>query len=316
MTTLATALAAVVTGHGRPPQLLEQPAPVAGPGETLVRVLAAPVSHLDVDVVAGDFALGAPPPFVPGIEAAGTVVTSATHTVDSLVRVRGGGVGLSRPGTWAELVAAPDAAVRAVPAGVPPDLACSSFSPACSAWAAVHDLAVVRGGERVLVTGAAGAVGALAVQLASRAGAQVVGSTRRDLQDVPAEADPVLADDLDGVEPVDVLVDTVGGPQLPRALARVRPGGRAVLVGYTAGRRLELDLQAFMHADVSVHPLNMLRRAPGLLDVGDRLARDLAEGRLTLALQHLPLAQAAEAVELVKAGRVRGRAVLVVEQPS
>jgi len=53
----------------------------------------------------------------------------------------------------------------------------------------------------------------------------------------------------------DLLVDTVGGPGLPGRLSSVRPGGRAVLVGYTAGTTVPLDLPALLRADVKTLPV-------------------------------------------------------------
>ena len=89
------------------------------------------------------------------------------------------------------------------------------------------------------------------------------------------------------------------------------PGGRAVLVGYTAGRSVALDLAELMQRDLRLLPLNMLRReADARAAVPELLAR-LADGRLELALRTFPLSQAAEALAWIAERGHRGRAVQV-----
>jgi NADPH:quinone reductase-like Zn-dependent oxidoreductase len=306
-------LALVVEDFGVTPVLRHRPVPVPGPGETLVSVRAAQVAHLDSDVVAGTFGLLPPLPFVPGTEAAGVVVTSASLPAGTRVRVRGGGVGTARDGTWAAHVVAPDAAVTLLPDGVDDALACCAFSPLATAWAAVHDVAAVRPGQRVLVTGASGAVGGVAVQLAAEAGAAVTGwvSRTEKVRHVPAPATARVVADAGLAEPeFDTVVDTVGGPVLADALARVLPGGTVVLVGYTAGRRVEIDLQALMLADVSLRPINLIRRTPGLLAAFDALLPRLARGELALPVERHPAADIATALDRLRTGRVVGKAVI------
>lgn len=188
----------------------------------------------------------------------------------------------------------PDAAVTAVPAGTDPALACGFFSPAGTAWAAVHSVAAVRPGERVLVTGAAGAVGSLTVQVAARAGAEVIGVVGRPakLDHVPPAAKAVLAAELSLESvggPIDALIDTVGGPVLRDALDLVRPRGRAVLVGYTAGREFGVDLADFLLADVSLLPVNLMTRGREVAADAERLLTELSSGELTLPIErHSP----------------------------
>jgi NADPH2:quinone reductase len=301
--------AGLLRAFGAQPQPEDRPVPERGSGTTLVRVRAAQVSHIDLDVLSGSFGVLPDLPCVPGTEAAGHVVSSDRHPVGALVRVRGGGVGLRRDGGWAEHLLAPDSAVFPVPEGVDPALACTFFSPACTGHAVVHDVAAVQRGERVLVTGAAGAVGAVVVQLAVRAGADVVGAVGSPSKLAELDGlrgvvtDQVTPEGVGG--PVDVLVDTVGGEVLQRALALVRPGGRAALLGYTAGRRLPLELPAFLLADVALLPVNLLRRGSELTAVADRLLRQVQDGTLRLPVTAYPEAGLLEAVE-----RLRGRSLV------
>jgi len=287
-----------------------------GRDETLVRIGAAQVGHLDMDVVEGRFPGAAPPPLVPGTEGAGRVVASARWAEGARVRFRGGGVGIRRDGAWAEHVIVPDDALVAVPDGVPDALACCFFSPAGTAWAAVRDVVRVQQGDRVLVTGAAGAVGGLAVQLALEAGATVTGTVGRagKLPHVPLGAEAVLASELAGEgEPAsyDAVIDTVGGDLLAAMLRLLRPGGRAALVGYSAGRRLELDIQQFLLADVPLLPVNLLSRGPHLRQVADELLGRLAGGELYLPVETSGAADLSDAAARLRRGEVVGKLALV-----
>ncbi len=116
----------------------------------------------------------------------------------------------------------------------------------------------------------------------------------------------------DGARPsANLLIDTVGATVLPAALRAVVPGGRAVLVGYTGGTSVSLDLPELMQRDVSLLPLNMLRReAAGRAVVDDLLSR-LADGRLRLEVTSFALDDAARALEWIAQRGHRGRAVLV-----
>src|SRR4029077_1166620 len=102
-----------------------------------------------------------------------------------------------------------------------------------------------------------------------------------------------------------------GGPGLAGSIARVAPGGRAVLVGYTAGQRVELDLAELMQRDVRLLPLNMLRRAAEARAAVPEILARLADGGLSFALRPFALAQAAEAMAWIAQRGHRGRAVLV-----
>ncbi|MEU8866036.1 quinone oxidoreductase family protein [Streptomyces umbrinus] len=310
-----TSRALVLERFGSLPRLLERPVPEPRPGHALVRMRAAQVGHLDLNIVDGRFGVLPELPAVPGTTGCGVVLASDTHPEGSLVRLGGKGLGMRRDGCWAEHALVPDAAVELVPQDIDPALACSYFSPAGTAWASVHTVAAVQPGERVMVTGAAGAVGALTVQVAARAGAEVVGVVGRPakLDHVPAPAKAVLAADLSAESiggPVDVLVDTVGGPVLRDALPLIRPRGRAALVGYTAGREFGVDLADFLLADVSLLPVNLMTRGKEVAADAERLLEELRAGTLTLAIERHGLDELAEAAERLRTGEAVGKVVL------
>lgn len=313
--TSAMSRALVLESFGSLPRLVERPVPGPRPGHTLVRMRAAQVGHLDLNVVDGRFGILPDLPAVPGTTGCGVVLASETHPEGALVRLGGRGLGLRRDGCWAEHALVPDAAVETVAEGTDPALACSWFSPAGTAWAAVHAVAHVQPGERVLVTGAAGAVGAMTVQVAARAGAEVIGVVGRPakLAHVPAPAKPVLASELSAESvggPIDALVDTVGGPVLRDALPLVRPRGRAALVGYTAGREFGVDLGDFLLADVSLLPVNLMSRGKEVAADAEELLAELRTGALTLEIERHGIERLAEAAERLRTGEAIGKVVL------
>ncbi|MFD8277544.1 quinone oxidoreductase family protein [Streptomyces flaveolus] len=317
-TTSSTSRALFLEEFGTLPRLGERPVPEPRPGHTLVRVAAATAAHLDLNILDGQFGILPELPFLPGTQGSGYVVASDTHPEGALVRLRGEGLGLSRDGTWAEYVLVPDAAAEVMPEGTDPALACIYFSPVGTAWATVHAIARVKPGERVLVTGASGAVGAVAVQLAARAGAEVIGAVGRPakLPHVPDAAKALLASDLSEEAiggKVDVLIDTVGGQILRNALTLVRPRGRAALLGYTAGRELTLDLADFFLADVTLLPVNMMSRGPEVASEVLRLLPDLSSGALTLPYERYGMDALGEAVERLRSGAAVGKIVLDME---
>ena len=296
-----------------PPVVEEVPDPEPADGETLVRIEAAGIGHLDRTIWSGRFLRPPALPYTPGVEGAGTVVAGAAFPVGSRVWVRGGGVGVTRPGTWASLVAAPDAAIGALPDDVPFEVGAGFFSPCTSAWVSLHRVGHVARDETVLVTGAAGAVGSMTAQLALDAGARVIGavssSTRAELLHPGVEA--LVLDG--GVTPelaVDLLIDTVGGPTLAAVLPSVVPGGRAVLVGYMAGSELVLDLPSFVQRDVSLLPLNMVRREADGRSAAPALLQRLGRGELRLPVTIFDLADALRALDWLVARDHVGRAIL------
>lgn len=287
-----------IHGWGDAPRLEDLAEPEPRPGRTLVRMAATTASHLDRSIAAGGFLRHPPLPYVPGVEAAGTVLQGERFPVGSRVWLRGAGLGTVEDGTWRETISAPDAALGLLPDAIPMPLGAAFFSPCTAAWVALFGVGALQPGERVLVSGASGAVGGVAVQLARAAGASV---------GVDGEGD-----EADGAAPAfDLLIDCVGGPTLSGLLARLAPGGRAVLVGYTAGRRVELDLAELMQRDLRLLPLNMLRREAEARAAASELLARLADGRLQLALRSFGLSQAAEAMAWIAERGHRGRAVLV-----
>ena len=307
---------------GEAPRLEDLPEPVPQPGRTLVRMEATTASHLDRSIAAGGFLRHPPLPYVPGVEGAGTVLQSERYAVGARVWLRGTGLGTTEDGTWRETISAPDAALGVLPDAIAMPLGAAFFSPCTAAWVALFSVGALQPGERVLISGASGAVGSIALQLARAAGARVavvVDATGADA-DATGDDEYRLGDDVErvridssGGDPpaaFDLLIDAVGGAALAALLRHLVPGGRAVLVGYTAGRRVKLDLAELMQRDIRLLPLNMLRREAEARAAAPELLARLADGRLRLSLRLFALLQAAEAMAWIAQRGHRGRAVL------
>lgn len=314
---LAVVLAARIHRWNGEPVLEQVPDPVPGDGESLVRLGGATVAHIDVTVASGTFVHRPQLPYVPGTDGAGVIVSSATLAFGTPVRVRGGGVGFERDGTWAELAAVPDATLDPLPEDTDPVVGAAFMSPCVTADLAVNRIGALASGERVAVIGAAGAVGHVCAQLALRGGAStVVGveATEARLELIPDGAE--AAGGLGGVEPVDLLVDTAGGPGLQGRLAAVRPEGRLVLVGYASGTEATLDLPAFLAADVRLLPVNLIRWEERMRPRARELLGLVTQGRLELPLTELPLERAAAALRAVREGTAFGRVALRIGRTS
>lgn len=311
----ATMAAWQVRAFGAPPERCQLPMPEPGPGEALVRVSVFVVSHLDRTVAGGAFALRPRLPYVPGGEGSG-VVTALGAGLEgpppgSPVRVHGAGLGATRPGTWAQYVVAPPEALEPLPRDLDPATGAAFGTVASTAWVALHDVGGWREGERVGVSGALGAVGSLCAELAIRAGAGLTLWTRRPDEAVRRwpSAEVLSTDGERSKVALDLLVDTVGGEGLMQRLAALRPGGRAVLVGYTAGETLPLVLPDLMARDVELRPLNMVRHAPPE-QVRSGLLADVAAGKLPVALERFGGGRVLEAIAHLESGAARGRVVV------
>jgi NADPH:quinone reductase len=307
---------------GAVPVAEDVPQPTRGDGEVLVRVQAAAVAHLDVTVASGDFGLKPSLPYIGGVEGAGVVLEAEAGSgiaPGAQVMLRGGGLGVRRDGTWAERVSVPPKAVTVLASPLPPEVAATFFVPATTAYVALHDVARVRPGEHVIVVGAAGAVGSMTAQQALAAGAKVTGVVGRadQLADVPTGVDAVDLTSADAVatlaaeRPASLLIDTLGGDGLIARTRWVRPGGRAVVIGYVTGPRTEIDLPSWLLDDVALLPVNMIRQERRAREVAGELLPRLAAGELQVAVERFAIADIARALDALRSGRIRGRAVVV-----
>lgn len=217
---------------GGPEQLAVEEAgrPRPGPGEALVRVHAAAITRNELQWPVDRL------PAIPSYELAGVVEEAGAG-------VAGVGPGddvfaltpFDRDGVAADYAVVPADVLAARPRSLNRAESAAIPMPTLTAWQGLFDHGRLAAGERVLIHGAAGAVGGLAVQLARTRDAYVIGSARAaDLGLVrelgAQEAVDAATSFEDAMEPVDLVFDTVGGERLRRSRAVLRPGGRLVSV--------------------------------------------------------------------------------------
>jgi NADPH:quinone reductase-like Zn-dependent oxidoreductase len=217
----------------------EAPYPHPAENDVVIRVHAAGFTpgELDWPSTWKDRAGRDRGPVIPGHEVSGEVAGLGMGTTGLTVGQRVFGLtDWTRDGTLAEYVGVEARNLAPLPASIDPIRGAALPMAGLTAWQALFDHACLRPGQTVLVHGAAGAVGDMAVQLAREAGARIIGTGReRDRTAVvEAGAERFAALDAEHFEEVagqvDVVLDTVGGDVLRRSAAVVRPGGTLVSI--------------------------------------------------------------------------------------
>jgi NADPH:quinone reductase-like Zn-dependent oxidoreductase len=278
-----TVRAAVIEAPGRPPAVVDREPPDATPEQVPVEVTAAPITPLDLLCASGTSYFGVPvTPYVPGIQ--GQVSAMCAATAES-------------PGAATSTGSAP--------------------------WRGE-----LTAGERVVVLGAGGVVGQAAVQLARAGGARrvVAGARSAAGQDraKQAGADAVVALDSDDVTelaarfeaacdgPVDLVLDPLFGLPAAAAARTLRPGGRLVNLGSSAGETCPIDSSTLRSRSLRLlgytnNALTPEQRGAALRIVAEHAAR----GALTVAHEIVPLDDVAAAWQRQASGAAAGRIVLV-----
>ena len=237
-----------------PPSVLslqELDIPDLKPGEALVELHASAINPSDVKNVAGLFKASLPR--VPGRDYAGVVV-AGDGWKGKEVWGSGAGFGVSRDGTHAQYVVVGSDGLSEKPSQLSMAEASAVGVPYLAAWSALIHTANVQAGETVLITGALGAVGRAATQIAHWKKAKVIGA---DISEQPSEAEvfintrikdlPVEVKALTDGKGADMVLDTVGGPLFEPSLRSLRYGGRQVAIASLGSGRVEFSLVDFYH---------------------------------------------------------------------
>ncbi len=339
--------ALVLTEPGEEPsvELMEVERPALGPRDVLVEVAACGFCYHDVAVMRGVLRRGVKPEVVLGHEISGrvaetgssvttvavgdTVAAALTIFCGECSRCRQGseyrclsgkGVGHAVDGGFAQVVALPETSVVAVPEGLTPEDSALLACPIGVALRALEDVARLKSGETVLVTGAGGGLGVHAVQVASALGARVLAVTaspqKVEALEGLAVAEVVLAGELDYSEivmaltqdnGVDIVFDTVGSAVFRSNLASLAQFGRMVLLGEITGGRVSINPAEILFRDATIVGSTGAERRH-IQTAAEMVAAGLVRPVIS---QTFALEDALEAYRLMRDRQTFGRVVLL-----
>ncbi len=327
--------ATVIHEHGGRDKLLNEylPRPVAGPKEIVVAVKACALTHLDVFVLRGMPGLPVQLPRIPGGDTAGVVdevgegVTSISVgqrvLLDPVVKLHDGSLGAlgaHADGGLAEYIRVPEG--NAIP--IPDDVSFIEAAALPSAYGTAWRMLVTRGqvqrGECVLILGASGGVGTGCVQIAKMMGCVVfaAASTEGKLARLKELGADVLVNysehpefhryvrSLSSGVGVDVVVNFTGGDTWVNSLKSLKPGGRLLTCGATAGYDPRTDIRYIWTRELKIIGANGIRREDVML-----LLDAVRSGQIKAIVDHvLSLAEVREGFRLLENREVFGKVII------
>ncbi|MBT1621374.1 oxidoreductase [Curtobacterium flaccumfaciens pv. oortii] len=320
---------AVVVSSSAPPTVADVDLPDPTEGEALVDVTYSSVNYKDGLALARNPGVARVDPLVPGIDVVGTVsaLGPGVHDVSIGDRIvlNGAGLGETRHGGWAQHAVVPSASLVVLPEAIEDSFAAAIGTAGFTAMLSVLALErfVEPGAGPVLVTGASGGVGTVAIALLAARGYEVTASTGRSTNEASLRR-------LGATEVVDRgalsepgkpmqraawagAVDSVGGATLANVLAGTRWGGAVTACGLAQDSALPTTVLPFILRAVSLLGINSVD-APSALRhrAWERLATDLDPALLADVTRTVTPEQAIEVGAEVVAGRVHGRTVVDV----
>jgi NADPH:quinone reductase len=310
--------AAVIRSVGGVPEAGTAPEPI---GE-VAEVLAAPINPIDIAVSRGALASGHPElPYVPGCEAVG-------RTADGrIVWIFGGSLGRTANGALAERTAVGDAHAIDVPEGADPALAAALGIAGLAGWLPFAWRAPLLGGENVLVLGATGSVGLVAVQSAKLLGASHVVAAGRSESGLRRAADHGADSTLRLDEGADLVArfkeafggggpsfvfDPLWGEPAAAAVAAAAPNATIVNLGQSAGATAALSSQAVRFKSLTILGMSVYAVPPDVLaDQYRRLVKHALTGEIRIDVERVPL----DAVTAAWQRQVQGAGAKLVVVP-
>ena len=321
-----------VIGISRPggPEVLQpetRPVPQPGPGEILVKVVAAGVNRPDVAQRSGHYP---PPPGasdLPGLEIAGEVVAVGEgvtrHAVGAQVMslVAGGG--------YAQYCIAADAQAMAVPPGFSMIEAGATPETLMTVWHNVFERGALQAGETLLVHGDSSGIGTMAIQLAKAFGARVVvtvGSAEKAEACLKLGADRAInyktedfvavTKEFTGGRGVELILDMVGGEYIERNYNAAAIEGRIVQIALLDGIKATVNFAKLMtkrlhHTGSTLRPRTNAEKAAMVAAIEAKVLPLLAQGRIKPVIDStFPLAEAVEAHRRMESSQHIGKIVL------
>lgn len=323
--------AVIYEGAGGPEVITigEVPKPEVGKDHIRVRVHAAGLNRADLIQRRGQYP--APhgwPANIPGLEYAGEV--EAVRPGVTRWKVGDRVMGLVGGGAQAEMVVVHQDEVLPIPAGLSYEEAAAIPEVFLTAYDALVIRARVRTGERVLIHAAGSGLGTAASQIAKQLGARALGTSRSGDKlaralvyglDVGIDTSRTPFRDAVG-EPVDVVLDVLGGPALADNLAVLAPRGRLIMLGFLAGSQSNTDLGPILRKRLEVigtvmRTRRLEERVPLVREFGNRML-PLFEPRFGQAAalrpvleRTYPMAQLADAHRVLEGNATFGKIVVV-----
>ena len=327
--TFRAAIAEGVRGDYRT-DLRDLPADRLPGGDVLVQVAYSSLNYKDGLAVTGRGDIIRKFPMVCGIDLSGVVLESSSpeFTTGDDVLVVGQGLGETVWGGYSQRARLPASALVPVPAGMSLEQAMAVGTAGFTAMLclmALEHQGVTPGGREIVVTGAGGGVGSVAIALLAARGYAVAASTGRPelgeyLRDLGAatiidratldEKPPILAS-----ERWAGAVDTVGGQTLASVLAATAAYGAVAACGLVGGIQLHTTVVPFILRNIALLGINSVQAPKPLrLEAWARLAKELPPARLAAATRVEPLSSIKSLSEEILAGRIRGRVVIDVNR--
>lgn len=319
---------AIQIEHNGGPEVLQvsdAPDPKPGPGQALIRIEACGVNFIDIYFREGRYPSKLP--FIPGQEAAGTVVAVADEVTDVKAGDRVAWCGVM--GTYAELAVAPADRLVKVPDGVTSVQAAGVLLQGMTAHYLVHSTYQVKSGDEVLIHAGAGGTGLLLIQMAKALGARVfttVSTEEKAELARGAGADEVIfytkedfvakVKELTQGRGLPVVYDSVGKTTFEGSLQCLRTRGLCALFGGASGAVPPFDLirlsqMGSLYVTRPTLKDYVASREDLLWRAGDVLGW-VASGKLKLRMEHMyPLAEAAQAHRDLEGRRTTGKVILV-----
>jgi NADPH:quinone reductase len=301
------------------------PDPTPKPGEVLVRVKAAALNPLDGVVRMGRFPIAAKPPLILGEEASGLIEKDgAGFNAGEKVIVYGGGLGVFRDGTWADLLAVPATSVRKLPEGISFAEGAALSHVGVVAYGALRH-GELKAGETLLVLGATGGVGSAAIQLGKALGASVIAVVSKpesasEVRDLGADHVTVLSDGplaqavqkLTEGKGANLVLDPLGGEFTGQAFSALSKFGRLVHLGGGAGATLTLHSPDLVRNASTILGFNVFLQSPERLgkDHDEVVALAAAKKYRAFVGKTFPAAEVAEATHHLESRKGAGKVVL------
>lgn len=292
------------------------PRPNVQDKEVLIKVHAAGVNPIDYKICEGYFKdeYLDPFPFRLGWDVAGTIEEIGTN-VKNFTKGQPvfGMVRFPEPaGTFAEYVTAPISDIAIIPQGTNFVKAASAPLAALTAWQALYDVANMKSNQRVLIHSAAGGVGHFAVQLAKVHGCEVIGTASADNRSWLKELGVSEVIDYKKqafekvIEPVDVVLDTIGGENARRSLQILKPNGTLITLPQP------LDDACQQLADEKNIKAEFIIVKPSQIQLQDIATLIGDEELQPFVSKTFALSEFKEALKTVKSGHTKGKVVITV----